>query len=103
MKKTNLRYLGFLLLLSGSFQTVIGEDSAPRIECDPAMIKRARERTVNQIEPFHTYWQLAKAEAIAALERSPKPCAGVDSLEFHGKAQEDGMAARLLAYRWRRV
>ncbi|MCB1089388.1 MAG: hypothetical protein KDM63_20285, partial [Verrucomicrobiae bacterium] len=35
----------------------------PRIECDAAMLHRAKERLAAKVEPFHSYWQLAKAEA----------------------------------------
>lgn len=73
----------------------------PRIECDAAMLARARQRIKVKAEPFHRYWQLARAEAVKGLSLTPKPCLGRDALVFHGEAQTQGIAARLLAYQWR--
>ena len=74
---------------------------APSIECDATMLARARERIEARSEPFQTYWQLAKSEVATALTLEPKPCTSRDPLEFHGEAQSQGIAARLLAYQWR--
>ncbi|MCB1089075.1 MAG: hypothetical protein KDM63_18715, partial [Verrucomicrobiae bacterium] len=74
---------------------------ATRIECDAAMLARARERIASKAEPFSSYWQLAKADAGLALSLQPKPCLSRDALVFHGETQEQGIAARLLAYQWR--
>jgi hypothetical protein len=79
----------------------ISAQDAPRIECDAAMLARARERMISKAEPFDAYWQLAKAEAAEAMKLQPEPCLSRDSLVFHGEAQAQGTAARLLAYQWR--
>lgn len=79
----------------------VGARNVPIIECDASMIARARERITAKAEPFYSYWQLAKAEAAQALIAQPKPCSSRDSLVFHGEAQAQGIAARLLAYQWR--
>ena len=73
----------------------------PRIECDAAMLVRARQRIESHEEPFATYWSLAKADAEKSLTRKATPFLGADSLQFHHAAQEQGIAARLLAYAWR--
>jgi len=74
---------------------------APRIETDAAGLQRAKERVASGQEPFATYWRLAVAEAEAALSLEPQPIDTDDALAFHGAAQTEGIAARLLAYRWR--
>lgn len=73
----------------------------PRIECDVTMLSRARERITAKLEPFHSYWLLAKADAAEALQIEPQPCLSRDALVFHGEAQSQGIASRLLAYQWR--
>lgn len=90
--------LALTLLLA---KTAVAQSSDPRIECDSSMLTRARERIATKTEPFHTYWQLAKADAAEALKLPPKPCPSRDSLVFHGEAQTQGIGARLLAYQWR--
>lgn len=82
-------------------KTATAEWGGPHIECDASMLTRARERITAKTEPFYTYWQLAKADAAEALKLLPKPCLSRDSLVFHGEAQTQGIAARLLAYQWR--
>ena len=74
---------------------------APRIETDAAGLVRARDRIASGRKPFASYWRLAKAEAEKALSLSPQPIETQDSLAFHGAVQAQGIAARLLAYRWR--
>lgn len=64
------------------------------------MLERARRRIENREEPFHRYWLLAREEADANLSKDASPYSGPDPMQFHQKAQEEGMAARLLAYRW---
>ncbi len=91
-------FLALTLLLA---KTATAQSGAPHIECDAAMLDRARQRIATKAEPFHTYWQLAEADAAKALKLPPKPCVGRDSLVFHGEAQAQGIAARLLAYQWR--
>ena len=78
-------------------EIAIAQPPDPRIECDASMLARARERIAENAEPFHISWQLAKAEAAEALKFEPKPCLRRDSLVFHGEAQTQGIAARLLA------
>lgn len=95
MKKT--AFLMPLLLTSAA----AAQSLEPRIECDATMLARARQRIEAKVEPFHSYWQLARAEAVQALSLKPKPCLGRDALVFHGEAQTQGIAARLLAYQWR--
>lgn len=90
--------LAFALLLAN---TAVAQSGGPHIECDASMLVRARERITAKTEPFQTYWQLAKADAAGALKLPPKPCLSRDSLVFHGEAQIQGIAARLLAYQWR--
>lgn len=94
-----MKWLCVIGLLLGPLS--ISAQDAPRLECDAFMIARARERITAKTEPFHTYWQLAKADAKQALKLQPKPCLSRDSLMFHGEAQTQGTAARLLAYQWR--
>lgn len=65
------------------------------------MLARARARIASGAEPFSGYWRLAAAAADEAMARKPEPCQSRDSLAFHGEAQAQGIAARLLAYRWR--
>lgn len=91
-------FLALTLLLAN---TAVAQLPDPRIECEAAMLDRARERIAANAEPFHIYWQLAKADAAEALKLPPKPYLGRDALVFHGEAQTQGMAARLLAYQWR--
>jgi hypothetical protein len=79
----------------------VAELPPPRIECNGAMLERARQRIASKSEPFFSYWQSAKAEAAQALTLKPKPCLSRDALAFHGEAQTQGVAARLLAYQWR--
>lgn len=95
-----MKNLGFILALLVR-PALASELPSPRIECDASMLTRARERTATKTEPFHSYWQLSKAEAAEALQLPPKPCPSRDSLAFHGEAQTQGIAARLLAYQWR--
>lgn len=90
--------LALTLLLA---ETAVALPPDPRIECDAAMLERARERIATKTEPFYSYWQLAKADAAESLKLPPKPCLSRDSLVFHGEAQTQGIAARLLAYQWR--
>lgn len=78
-----------------------GGEPAPRIETDLTGLARARERIESGREPFATYWNLARAESEAALDLKPAPTDTRDALAFHGAAQSQGIAARLLAYRWR--
>lgn len=82
-------------------KTATAQSGGPHIECDASMLARAGERIATKTEPFHTYWQLARADAVEALKLPPKPCQSRDSLVFHGEAQTQGIAARLLAYQWR--
>lgn len=84
-----------------STKSEIAFPPAPRIETDAAGLARARQRIESGQEPFSTYWKLARVEAEAALSLSPAPTATRDSLVFHGAVQTEGIAARLLAYRWR--
>ena len=72
----------------------------PLIECDAAMLERARERLSSKKEPFYSYWQLAKAEIEQARAVQPSPTSSRDPMEFHNLAQAQGTAARLLAYAW---
>lgn len=65
------------------------------------MLRRARTRIAEKREPFHSYWQAARRDVDEAMTRQPEPYTGKDPLEFHGAAQSDGIAARLLAYTWR--
>ena len=73
----------------------------PLIECDRSMLAKARQRIAAEQEPFHTYWQLAQDDIKEAMELKPAPYAGSHSLDFHGAVQQHGIAARLLAYKWR--
>lgn len=75
--------------------------ASPQIEVDDAALQRARERIGSKREPFYTYWQRAQADVQKARSLQPAPYRGRDSLAFHGVAQEQGIAARLLAYQWR--
>lgn len=75
--------------------------AGPRIECDAAMLERARARIETREQTFYTYWQKTQTDREAALELKPRPYVGRDSLQFHGAAQNQGIAARLLAYAWR--
>lgn len=74
---------------------------APRIETDAAGLARARDRIAKDEEPFAGYWKLARTEAEQALSLEPDPIETGDALAFHGAVQAQGIAARLLAYRWR--
>lgn len=102
-----LLLLGALCVLGG--EALVGSQPPepveapphPIVECDAAMILRARERIATKAEPFHSYWRLAKADVAKAIESPPTPCLSRDSLVFHGEAQAQGIAARLLAYQWR--
>lgn len=102
-----LLLLGALCVLGG--EALVGSQPPepaeapphPIVECDAAMIHHARERLAAKVEPFHSYWQLAKADVATASRLQPKACFSRDSLAFHGEAQEQGIAARLLAYQWR--
>ncbi len=91
-------FLALTLLIA---KTAVAQPPDPRIECDASMLARARGRIAAKTEPFHTYWELAKADTAEALKLPPKPCSSRDSLVFHGEAQTQGIAARLLAYQWR--
>ncbi len=96
-----LRSAWFLFLLLFHLAAHGAEVDSPRIECDRAMLQRARQRIAAKAEPFHTYWQLAKADAEKALSLEAVPCLDPDPLVFHMAVQEQGIAARLLAYWWR--
>lgn len=72
----------------------------PRIECDGAMLERSRNRIQSNEEPFASYWNATRADRGVAIETVPSPYTGRDALKYHGAAQEQGTAARLLAYEW---
>ncbi|MEO1529888.1 MAG: alginate lyase family protein, partial [Planctomycetota bacterium] len=92
-----LRTFVFMLLASvGSTNA-----SAQRIECDSAMMDRARLRIESEQQPFFDYWMNAQGEVAAAKRMTPTPYQGSDSLQFHQAVQTDGIAARLLAFSWR--
>lgn len=86
-------------IISLVWTTVSAAD--PRIECDAAMLERARKRIETQQQPFYTYWRNTQTDREAALGLKPQPYVGRDSLKFHGEAQKQGIAARMLAYTWR--
>ncbi len=88
------------LIFVGSMVTT-ATAGGPRVECDPQMLDRARTRIATQQEPFSTYWRATRGDRVAAHALKPQPYLGRDSLRFHGAAQEQGIAARLLAYQWR--
>lgn len=96
-----LRRAWFLILLLFHLAAHGAEVDSPRIECDRDMLDRARQRIAAKMEPFHTYWQLAKADAEKAMSLEASPCFDPDPLVFHLAVQEQGIAARLLAYSWR--
>lgn len=73
----------------------------PRIETDETNLKRAKERIAQGKEPFASYWNSARAEAEQALSLEAKPSAPADALAFHSSVRDQGIATRLLAYRWR--
>lgn len=85
----------------GDRQSEAAKPVAPHVECDVAMLDRARNLIASRTEPLHSYWLLAKTDAAQAMEMQPEPCISRDALEFHQEAQDQGMAARLLACRWR--
>jgi hypothetical protein len=72
----------------------------PRIECDDAQLDRARDRISRRKEPFFSYWSNALADVETAKKLVSMPYTGSDPLAFHGAAQTEGTAARLLAYAW---
>ncbi len=88
-----------ILLLACSVGGARG--GSPCVECDGAMLERARQRIVSKTEPFHSYWQSARADAERALSLKAAPCFSPDPLVFHMAVQDQGIAARLLAYWWR--
>ncbi|MEM7009839.1 MAG: alginate lyase family protein, partial [Verrucomicrobiota bacterium] len=80
--------------------SLLGLPIRPRVEVDLAALTRAKNRIAAKQEPFHSYWNLALADAQLMLSLEPAPSASTDSLQFHHAVKEQGMAARLLAYRW---
>lgn len=72
----------------------------PCIECDSTMLRRARQRIADQEEPFYSYWKGTEDDRQQAMKLKAVPYQGKDSLRFHQVAQEQGIAARLLAYTW---
>lgn len=94
------RWMGIGLL--GAWLSAAGASlgAGPVIETDRGDLLRARERLAGQEEPFWSYWQAAKVDAREALQLAPQPRAFRDPLKFHGTVQEQGIAARLLAYWW---
>jgi hypothetical protein len=91
----------FALLLLFQLAAYGAEADSPRIECNRAMLDRARQRIAAKAEPFYSYWQLARADAEKVLSLEATPCFDPDPLVFHMSVQEQGIAARLLAYWWR--
>lgn len=90
-----------ILLLSAAFVARSDDLPPPRIECDAAMLTRAKDRIAFGKEPFASYWNRSRTEAEEALVLAPQPTDTRDALAFHQAAQARGIAARLLAYRWR--
>ena len=83
------------------FSTLAVRADPPRIDCDAQMLLRARERIETRQEPFYTYWCDALEEVQDAKDMRPNPYLGPDPLQFHQRAQTDGIQTRLLAYAWR--
>lgn len=92
---------GWLLVFGSLLSGSLAACDNPRIECDAAMLKRARQKIASREEPFASYWELAKADVKTAMRLQANPDIGRDSLRYHSAAQEQGIAARLLAYAWR--
>ena len=88
--------------LSGFFFSILLHSQAfaqsPVIECDQAMLDRARSRVVGKLSPFSSYWERTRADRKAAFENVPEPYLGGDSIQFHVASRDQGTAARLLAY-----
>lgn len=98
--KTIPKSLILAFMLSG-FAWASANAESPRIECDLAMLERAQKRIQSKQEPFYSYWQKAERDRNAAFRMKPAPYTGGDALKFHGIAQQQGIATRLLAYEWR--
>ena len=90
-------FLAVLLIVGAAPMARAGE---PRIECDAAMLVRARTRIETRQEPFFSYWQNTLPDIQSAKERPSSPYTGADPLQFHQAAQSEGISARLLAYAW---
>lgn len=96
-----MKHALLLAFIVSCFSLSSADAASPRIECDSAMLSQARKHIKDKSEPFWSYWQLAKKDAAKALMLKPSPCYSHNSLVFHGEAQEQGIACRLLAYKWR--
>ncbi len=72
----------------------------PRIECNAKMIDLMKKRIMSKEEPFWSYWKGCQKDIETALKTQAKPYQGDHCLSFHGAAQDQGTAARLLAYHW---
>jgi len=72
----------------------------PRIETTRERLLQVRTWLEEKKEPFHSYWKSVGPEIQRARQLKPGPSMSTDALQFHGVAQEQGIACRLLAYAW---
>jgi hypothetical protein len=93
-----------LLLVAGELRGELAVAAAgkpgPRIETDARRLKQIRSWLDAKREPYQRYWKSSRVTAEQALLLGEKPEASRYALKFHQAAQEQGIAARLLAYWW---